>query len=175
MALWVLAYSTPLGLGLNDDSIAYIAGARSILAGNGYRAAWLASNGPVTHFPPGFPAVLAFIGLITDLDPVRGARALNGLIVRIEYRSYRLGRLAYDRFADSGCPRCCLILVNSSLLYIHTRAMSEPLYIFLMLVSFLLLGLLFRASTILLVGSARVYAGLGLPGALCSRYPCWQP
>ena len=66
--IWALAYSTPLGLGLNDDSIAYIAGARSIMNGNGYREAWLASNGPVTHFPPGFPGVLAFIGLVTNLD-----------------------------------------------------------------------------------------------------------
>jgi len=44
----LLLYSTPKGLGLNDDAIAYIAGARSIMSGNGYREAWLASNGPVT-------------------------------------------------------------------------------------------------------------------------------
>ena len=31
--IWLLAYSTPIGLGLNDDSIAYIAGARSIRMG----------------------------------------------------------------------------------------------------------------------------------------------
>ena len=37
--------TTPEGLGLSDDSIAYIAGARSMLAGNGYREAWLASKG----------------------------------------------------------------------------------------------------------------------------------
>ena len=43
-AMSVLLYSTPEGLGLSDDSIAYIAGARSILAGNGYCEAWLASN-----------------------------------------------------------------------------------------------------------------------------------
>ncbi|HRQ33573.1 MAG TPA: hypothetical protein PLM89_10785, partial [Anaerolineales bacterium] len=46
--------ATPEGLGLSDDSIAYIAGARSLLAGDGYREAWLATNGYVTHFPPGF-------------------------------------------------------------------------------------------------------------------------
>src|SRR5512142_3559265 len=68
--------ATPEGLGLSDDSIGYIAGARSMLAGNGYREAWLASDQPVTHFPPAFPAVLAFLGLF-GLDPLRGARFLN--------------------------------------------------------------------------------------------------
>ena len=38
--IWLLLYSTPKGLGLNDDAIAYIAGARSIMPGNGYREAW---------------------------------------------------------------------------------------------------------------------------------------
>ncbi|MDQ2690624.1 MAG: hypothetical protein M3Y68_01185, partial [Chloroflexota bacterium] len=48
----LILQATPDGLGLSDDSIAYIAGARSIVAGEGYREAWLASNEPVTHFPP---------------------------------------------------------------------------------------------------------------------------
>ena len=39
--------ATPEGLGLSDDAIGYIAGARSILAGHGYREAWLVSNEPV--------------------------------------------------------------------------------------------------------------------------------
>src|SRR5512145_195722 len=60
--------TTPEGLGLSDDSIAYIAGARSLLAGDGYREAWLASNGPVTHFPPAYPASLVVLGWV-GLDP----------------------------------------------------------------------------------------------------------
>ena len=71
--------ATPEGLGLSDDFIAYIAGARSMLAGNGYREAWLASNGPVTHFPPAYPAVLAFLGWF-GLDPLRGARFLGAAL-----------------------------------------------------------------------------------------------
>ncbi|MDP1544861.1 MAG: hypothetical protein Q8L87_02480, partial [Anaerolineales bacterium] len=48
LGTFLVLYATPQGLGLLDDSIAYIAGARSILDGDGYRAAWLASNKPVT-------------------------------------------------------------------------------------------------------------------------------
>ena len=142
--IWLLSYSTPEGLGINDDSIAYIAGARSILSGNGYREAWLASNGPVTHFPPGFPAVLAFIGFITGLDPIRGARALNGLLfgLNIALTGWVGWRMTASRIA--GVLAASLTMLSSSLLYIHTRAMSEPLYIFLMLLSFLLLDYYFE-------------------------------
>src|SRR5512145_2526933 len=65
--------ATPEGSALSDDSIAYIAGARSVVAGNGYREAWLASNQPVTHFPPAFPAVLAFFGYL-GIDPLHAVR-----------------------------------------------------------------------------------------------------
>ena len=164
--IWSLAYSTPLGLGINDDSIAYIAGARSILNGNGYRQAWLASNGPVTHFPPGFPAVLAIIGLITGLDPLRGARALNGLLfgLNIALTGWVGWRMTGSRLA--GILAAALTLLSSSLLYIHTRAMSEPLYLFLMLVSFLLLDYYFERSRNYLL----VALGFTLGWAYLARY-----
>lgn len=144
--IWLLAYSTPFGLGLNDDSIAYVAGARSIMSGNGYREAWLASNSPVTHFPPGFPALLAFIGTITGLDPVRGARALNGLLfgLNVALTGWVGWRMTGSRVA--GILVSALTLLSSSLLYIHSRAMSEPLYIFLTLIAFLLLDYYFERS-----------------------------
>lgn len=167
--IWLLAYSTPLGLGINDDSIAYIAGARSMLEGHGYRAAWLASNAPVTHFPPGFPAALALIGLITGLDPVRGARALNGLLfgLNIILTGWVGWRMTRSRLA--GIFAGALVLLSSSLLYIHTRAMSEPIYIFLMLISFLLLDYYFerpRNYLLLVLGIALGWAYLARYAAL---------
>ncbi|MBI3739415.1 MAG: hypothetical protein HY258_10250 [Chloroflexi bacterium] len=79
IATFLVLWATPEGLGLSDDSIGYVAGARSMLTGHGYREAWLASNGPVTHFPPGFSSALALIGLL-GFDPLRGARFLNALL-----------------------------------------------------------------------------------------------
>ena len=164
--IWLLAYSTPFGLGLNDDSIAYIAGARSIMAGQGYREAWLASNGPVTHFPPGFPALLAFIGLITGLDPTQGARALNGLLfgLNIALTGWVGWRMTGSRIA--GVLVATLAVLNSSLLYIHSRAMSEPLYIFLTLLSFLLLDYYFERSK----NSWLIALGCVLGWAYLARY-----
>ena len=135
-AVAVLLYSTPQGLGLSDDSIAYIAGARSILAGNGYREAWLASNQPVTHFPPGFSSVLALIGL-SGLDPLRGTRFLNSILFGAN--AFLLGiigrRMTKSQIA--GVILALLFAANASLFNAHADAMSEPLYIFFSLAAFL--------------------------------------
>jgi 4-amino-4-deoxy-L-arabinose transferase-like glycosyltransferase len=167
--VWLLVYSTPFGLGLNDDSVAYIAGARSILSGNGYREAWLASNGPVTHFPPGYPVVLAVIGFLTGLDPLRGARAVGGLLFGLNialtgWLGYRMTQRQL-----TGILAAALTLLSSSLLQIHARAMSEPLYLSLMLLGFILLDIYFqhpRARILILLGVVLGWAYLARYAAI---------
>lgn len=135
-AIGLLLYSTPEGLGLSDDSIGYIAGARSILVGQGYRETWLASNGPVTHFPPAFSSILALIGL-SGLDPLRGARFLNASLFGAN--AFLLGILGWrmTRSQAAGAVLALLFAVNASLFNAHAVAMSEPLYIFFSLAAFL--------------------------------------
>jgi len=135
----LLLYSTPEGLGLNDDSIAYIAAARSLINGEGYRASWLISNEPMTHFPPGFSGMLALIGLITGLDPVRGARLLNGLL--FGFNIFLMGVLGWRMTKSKmfGIIAAFLYLVTDSLLRIHADALSEAFYVFFTLLAFLLL------------------------------------
>jgi 4-amino-4-deoxy-L-arabinose transferase-like glycosyltransferase len=130
----LLLQATPEGLGLSDDSIAYIAGARSMLAGNGYREAWLASNGPVTHFPPGFSSALAFVGLF-GVDPLRGARFVNGLLFGLNVAL--LGILAWRMTSSltAGLVLAGIFLMSGEMLQVHAVAMSEPLFIFLSLLS----------------------------------------
>jgi 4-amino-4-deoxy-L-arabinose transferase-like glycosyltransferase len=144
-AVWVLLYSTPEGLTLSDDSIAYIAGARSILAGNGYREAWLASNGPVTHFPPGFSSALVIVGL-SGLDPLRGARFINALLFGVN--AFLLGLIGWrmTKSQIAGIVLALLFAVNASMLRLHVAAMSEPLYIFFSLVAFLTFSNYFRVQ-----------------------------
>jgi len=169
-AISVLLYSTPQGLGLSDDSIAYIAGARSMLAGNGYREAWLASNQPVTHYPPGFSSILALIGL-SGLDPLRGTRFLNSILFGAN--SFLLGILGWrmTRSRVAGVVLALLFAVNASLFNAHAVAMSEPLYIFFSLAAFLSFSEYFMdekkiwlAATACFVAFAYLtrYAGLAL-------------
>src|SRR4029450_5115297 len=110
--------ATSTGRGLSDDSIAYIAGARSMLAGQGYREAWLASNQPVTHFPPGFSSVLAFFGLF-GLDPLRGARFVNALLFGLN--AGLLGILAWRMTPSltAGIVLSALFVANGEMLQVH--------------------------------------------------------
>jgi len=162
----IFIYATPEGLALNDDSIAYIAGARSILSGQGYREAWLRSNEPMTHWPPGFPGMMALIGWVMNIDPLRAARALNGLIFGLN--SILMGLLAWrmTRSRLAGILASVLFILNKSLLEIHINAMSEPLYIFLTLLAFLALDLYLNKEKIPWLIISGVLVGL----AYLSRY-----
>jgi len=140
---FLILQTTPEGLGLSDDSIAYIAGARSMLAGDGYREAWLASNGPVTHFPPGFSSVLAFFGLF-GLDPLRGTRFVNAILFGLNVGL--LGVLGWRMTPSltAGLVLAGLFIASGEMLQVHTVAMSEPLFIFLALLSFWMFDLYFE-------------------------------
>lgn len=163
--------ATPEGLGLSDDSIAYIAGARSILAGQGYREAWLASNQPVTHFPPGFSSVLAFLGLFGP-DPLHVTRFLNALLFGLN--AALLGILAWRMTPSllAGLVLAALFVASGEMLQVHTVAMSEPLFIFLSLLSFWMFDLYFERHhhwlwlilSAMFVGAAYLtrYTGLAL-------------
>jgi len=135
--------ATPDGLGLSDDSIAYIAGARSMAAGNGYREAWLASNQPVTHFPPAFSSVLAFFGYF-GIDPLRGARWINAVFFGLN--AWLLGILGWRMTPSlsAGLVLAALFVTSSEMFQVHAVTMSEPLFIFLSLLSFWMFDLHFE-------------------------------
>ena len=143
IGMLLIIRATPNGLGLSDDSIAYIAGARSMLAGNGYREAWLASNGPVTHFPPAFSSVLAFVGLF-GIDPLRASRWVNALLFALN--AGLLGILGWrmTRSLIAGIVLAALFVLSGEMFQVHAVAMSEPLFIFLSLLSFWMFDLYFE-------------------------------
>jgi len=143
MGIFLVLRSTPEGLGLSDDSIAYIAGARSLLAGHGYREAWLVSNNPMTHFPPGFSSALAVIGLL-GLDPLRGARFLNALLFGLSTGLIGILGWRMTKSLAAGLVLAALFVLNGSLLQVYTTAMSEPLFIFLSLLAFWMFDLYFE-------------------------------
>ena len=139
----LILQATPEGAGLSDDSIAYIAGARSIAAGDGYREAWLESNQPVTHFPPAFPSVLAFFGFL-GIDPLHAARYVNAFLFFLT--AGLLGILAWRMTPSltAGLVLAGLFILCGDLLQVHAMAMSEPLFIFLSLLSFWMFDLYFE-------------------------------
>ena len=157
--------ATPEGAGLSDDSIAYIAGARSIVAGHGYREAWLASNQPVTHFPPAFPAVLAFFGFL-GIDPVNAARWVNAFLFFMT--AGLLGILVWRMTPSltAGLVVAGLFVLSSDLLQVHAMAMSEPLFIFLSLLAFWMFDLYFERDQHWWLGACATFVGM----AYLTRY-----
>lgn len=155
----LILQATPEGAGLSDDSIAYIAGARSLVAGNGYREAWLASNQPVTHFPPAFPAVLAFFGYL-GIDPLNAARWVNALLFGAN--AALLGILAWRMTPSltAGLVLAGLFILSADMLQVHTVAMSEPLFIFLTLVSFWMFDLYFERDQHWWLGACATVVGM---------------
>jgi 4-amino-4-deoxy-L-arabinose transferase-like glycosyltransferase len=133
-ALW---YVTPAGLGLTNDSAAYIGGARSLLAGTGYSDVWLDSDlEAVTHYPPLLSLTLSGIGLL-GLDPYRGARVLNILLFAANTGLIGLLGFRATKSQAAGIFLALLFATNAQLLRIHAQVLSEPLFIFLSLASFL--------------------------------------
>jgi hypothetical protein len=151
--------ATPEGAGLSDDSIAYIAGARSMAAGNGYREAWLASNQPVTHFPPAFPSLLAFFGFL-GIDPQNAARWVNALLFGAS--AFLLGILAWRMTPSltAGLVLAGLFVLSGDLLQVYTMAMSEPLFIFLSLLSIWMFDLYFERNQHWWLGACATFVGI---------------
>jgi hypothetical protein len=183
----LVLHATPEGLGLTDDSIAYVAGARSMLSGQGYREAWLASNGPVTHFPPAYPSALVFLGWL-GLDPVRGARFLAATLFGLSTGLMGILGWRMTRSLPAGLALAALFVANGSLLTVHASLLSEPLFIFLSLLAFWTIDLYFERDThwLWLVACGTItgmayltrYAGLALAGtfmvALLALHRTWR-
>lgn len=157
--------ATPEGAGLSDDSIAYIAGARSMVAGHGYREAWLASDQPVTHFPPAFPSVLAFFGLL-GADPLHAARFVNALLFGLS--AGVLGILAWRMVPSltAGLVLAGLFILCADLLQVYAVAMSEPLFIFFSLLAFWMFDLYIERNYHIWLGACATFVGL----AYLTRY-----
>ena len=152
---YALIISTPMGLGQINDSTAYIAGARSILQGTGYSEIWLATTlEPIIHYPPLISSILAFIGL-SGLDPVRGFRVLN--IALYSSSIFFIGLLGKKMTGEklAGVALALLFSLDATLLQIYANAISEPLFIFFLIISLIMLDLyvqLEKKRVVILIG-----------------------
>ncbi len=163
--------TSPWGIGVSKDGARYIAGARSILEGHGYRDA--VSMDPITNWPPFFPFTLAVIGLF-GIDPVEGARILHILLFGLNI--FIVG-LILKRFTQSTLIAlfgAWLFLTSSPIVESHILVRSEPWFIFLVFTGFFFLlqylstgakRLLFFASFFTALACLDRYAGVSVIAA----------
>lgn len=142
----LVIYSTVWGSGLISDSFQYVASARSLAAGKilGYPDAD-GNITPLSQYPPFFSVILAgfeFLGI----DGFAAARFLNAALFVANIWLVGVCILRVSRSIGFSLFGALLTAVSEVLLEAHAWVMSEPLYIFLSLLTFLWLTKYFEVS-----------------------------
>ena len=162
----MILYITRMGIGLDPDSTTYIGTARSILLGRGISAPFTAYSdprdfAPMTHFPPLYPLFLASLGLL-GLDPQAAARILGALLFSLNVTLVGTIAYLYTRHRLLATTAAFLAFFSSDMLVAHSMAWSEPLFIFLTLITVFLLTKYMESQGILYLLTASLAASLGI-------------
>jgi len=137
LAFW---WSTPYGLGLVNDTASYVEGAANLLAGKGF--VHISGGGeltPITHFPPLFSLALAGFGL-AGMDLLAGARLLITFLFGLDILLVGLTIYKISRSALFALFGAAVLAFSDVHLGVYSFALSEPLFLTLMLVVFLCLA-----------------------------------
>ena len=122
-----LVWQTTLhGVGLSPDSVAYVAGARWALAGEGVRSL---EGGPLIHFPPLYSLTLAAAAWVSRTDPLEAARWFNAILFAGLLGLGGLLAARIGRRPAAGVVAAFLLLVSKDTVLLHAMAWSEPLAI----------------------------------------------
>ncbi len=138
--VWALVYATPYGPGLINDSVVYIGGAENILAGNGYsRTSGGGEIKPLTVNVPLYSYTLAAMAK-TGMDLIKAGWVIS---LACLFLNGFLSALLALRLTSSrwwALVAALLVVSSDAVLQAHTFALSEPLFIVLMLTALLLLS-----------------------------------
>jgi hypothetical protein len=163
----VILATTRDGLRVGNDSVEFIVSARNLLAGKGLGL--IAPSGgfmPLRLHPPLYPLVLSGLDLL-GLDPLAAGRWLNvALMVGLVFLA-GLGVYGLTQSLPLSLASAALLAAASPMIELFSSALTEPLFIFLGLVSVMLLYRAardHRSSHVALAGAA---AGL----SAVTRYP----
>jgi hypothetical protein len=171
----VLLFTTAWGIGLSPDSTQYIGAARNLLNGKGLSITSPSRDMiPMTHYPPLYPTMIALTGIFS-IDPLTGARWLNVLLFGTNIML--VGLVIYKYTFKSIWPALfgsLFVLSSFDMIYIHSMAWSEPLFITFCILGLLTLGkyidnprpiLLVTSSVVISMGFLARYVGISLISA----------
>ena len=183
-----LAIIDALPVGVFYDDAMYVILGKSLATGHGYRWLNLPGTPPATHFPPGYPALLAaiwraFPNFPANVLAFKAANAVllavaSGALVLLARRRFGFSPLAAATLTISGCAVIPVLTLSSVVL-------SEPLFLALLIPVLLfaevvvdserrgrdlvLLGLLAGVATLVRTHGIALVFGLAL--ALALRQP----
>jgi hypothetical protein len=129
LGILLVWYSTVWGAALSDDSYYYISSARNLLAGRGFDL--------TPHFSPLLPLSLSIIGLF-KIDPLVAIRWVNAILFGVNIFLIAWILRSMTGSYTFACLGALFALSVSTLIMIHSWAMSEALYLSLTLSGFLI-------------------------------------
>ena len=175
-ALVVTGIATRNGIGILPNSVTYLMASKSLASQGTFEV--LGRDGrlvPMTHFPPFYPILLS-VAPAAGLDLLAWARCLNAVffaatLILAGHLLHLLTRSLIETGLASG-----LLLLSVQSLYLYTSALSEPAFLFFVLLSAWLLAryliyehrvdLVLAASAAALAFMTR-YAGAAFVAAGC--------
>jgi len=133
----LMYWITDQGPGVSPDSTAYIGVARSLLAGNGF----FFHDKAMTHYPPGYPLLIAGVAWLYLGDILQATRFLAALLFGANFVLLGLAVHMCTRrsLAATGCVML-IFLFSAPTILIHSMAWTEAPFITFCMVSFLLLS-----------------------------------
>jgi len=139
-AMALLLYVTEPGMVLTGDSMRYLMGAENMVAGNGFsRLDGYGDPKPIVGFPPAFPATISLF-LLLGVDKLVAVKLINVFLFCAN--TFLVGWVLY-RYSNRTLPAflgSLAFLGFTKTLEFHGYALSEPGFVFLSLVIFLLLA-----------------------------------
>ena len=157
-AILITLYSTTKGTGITTDSVRYASAAINLLSGKGLlEFSETAHIVPLTHYPPGYPLILAAFASLRGKDEVwTTGRYLNVFLFGANSLIIGISVFILSNKNHLLSIICSLIFCCSpSLLYIHSMLWSEPSFIFVSLlgVSLFLYGFKNKKTDILFLSA----------------------
>ena len=126
----ILALTSPHGAGMTPDSVTYISVARNLAEGHGFL---IYNDTDFIAQPPLYPILLATIQNLFSLDPQVSAGYLNALLFGLIIFLSGLLLLKYMKSITLVFLGTISALVSYALVKAASMALSEPLFIFLVL------------------------------------------
>jgi hypothetical protein len=159
-AVAVMWWVTAQGIGIDTDSITYVETADALRSGHGF----VINSQRVTHYPPMYSLVLAALGVIVP-DIWKAARWLHVILFATNVVLIgALGKVCTR--SNAGGSLAMVVCFFAPIVYVHSVAWSEPLFITLSTLGILLL-LRYMADR----GRGNLYgASFGFGFAALTRY-----
>ncbi|OGO27138.1 MAG: hypothetical protein A2W33_07540 [Chloroflexi bacterium RBG_16_52_11] len=122
-----------------SDSFQYISSARNLAAGNGLGYTIGKHILPLVHYPPLYAVVLSPFERI-GIDTIQGARVLNAILLGVNAFLVGISIYLVTKSQPFSLLGAFLMAIQAALIGVHSWALSEPLYLSFLMLSFLFLG-----------------------------------